>query len=164
MGKKIVHVEFPAQDTDRAEKFWEGVGGWSIEDAGMPGMDYRMFQDEGWGGAVYPTDGSLQGPVVYLGSDDIEADIAKVRELGGGGGEERARRPGDHVRGAANRPHRHDRDHGRGQPRNGGGHRPLRALRAGEDPVPLGTDRRRCAARGRRGALVETLGPRRLKA
>jgi len=26
MGKKIVHVEFPAQDVDRAEKFWEAVG------------------------------------------------------------------------------------------------------------------------------------------
>jgi len=83
MGKKVVHVEFPAQDTDRGEKFWEGLGGWSIEDAGMPGMDYRMFQDDGWGGAVYPSDGSMQGPVLYLGSDDIEADIAKVRELGG---------------------------------------------------------------------------------
>ena len=94
MGKKIVHVEFPAQDTDRAEKFWEGVGGWSIEDAGMPGMDYRMFQDEGWGGAVYPTDGSLAGPVVYLGSDDIEADIAKVRELGGKAGD---KQPIPHV-------------------------------------------------------------------
>jgi len=54
MGKKIVHVEFPAKDADRAEKFWEGLGGWSIESAGMEGMDYRMFQDDGWGGAVYP--------------------------------------------------------------------------------------------------------------
>src|SRR6266511_2488152 len=59
MGKKVVHVEFPAQDADRAEKFWEGIGGWSIEDAGM------------------------QGPIIYLGSDDIDADLAKVRELGG---------------------------------------------------------------------------------
>jgi len=94
MGKKIVHVEFPAQDTDRAEKFWEGAGGWSIEDAGMPGMDYRMFQDEGWGGAVYPTDGSWAGPVIYLGSDDIEADIAEVRELGGEAGD---KQPIPHV-------------------------------------------------------------------
>jgi uncharacterized protein len=82
MGKKIVHVEFPAQDTDRAERFWEGFGGWTIEDAGMPGFDYRMFQDEGWGGAVYPKQ-EQDGPVVYFGSEDIEADLAKVRELGG---------------------------------------------------------------------------------
>jgi predicted enzyme related to lactoylglutathione lyase len=82
MGKKVVHVEFPAQDLDRAERFWEGVGGWSIENAGMPGMDYRMFQEGDQGGAVWPTDGT-QGPVIYYGSDGIDADLAKVRELGG---------------------------------------------------------------------------------
>jgi uncharacterized protein len=83
MGKRIVHVELPAKDVDRAETFWEGFAGWSIEDSGMPGIDYRMFQDEGWGGAVYPQQESEQGPVVYFDSDDIEADLAKVRELGG---------------------------------------------------------------------------------
>jgi uncharacterized protein len=83
MGKRIVHVELPAKDADRAEAFWEGFAGWSIEDSGMPGIDYRMFQDEGWGGAVYPQQESEQGPVVYFDSDDIEADLAKVRELGG---------------------------------------------------------------------------------
>ena len=83
MGKRIVHVEFPAEDADRAEKFWEGVGGWPIEDAGMPGMDYRMFQESEWGGAVYPGDGSMAGPIIYLGSEDIDADLAKVREFGG---------------------------------------------------------------------------------
>jgi predicted enzyme related to lactoylglutathione lyase len=84
MGKKVVHVEFPAQDVDRAEKFWEGVGGWNIEDAGMPGIDYRMFQEGEQGGAVYPPmEGVEQGPIVYYGSDDIDADLAKVRELGG---------------------------------------------------------------------------------
>jgi uncharacterized protein len=86
MGKKVVHVEFPAQDVDRAERFWEGVGGWTIEDAGMPGIDYRMFQEGDQGGAVFPPmEGapSPEGPVIYYGSDDIDADLAKVRELGG---------------------------------------------------------------------------------
>ena len=83
MGKKIVHVEFPAKEADRAESFWEGLGGWSIEDSGMAGTDYRMFQDEGWGGAVYPQQESEQGPIVYFGSDDIDADLARVNELGG---------------------------------------------------------------------------------
>ena len=82
MGKKIVHVEFPAADIDRGERFWEGLGGWTIDSAGMPGIDYRMFQDEGWGGAVYPKMED-DGPIVYFGSDDIDADLAKVRELGG---------------------------------------------------------------------------------
>ncbi|HZW74902.1 MAG TPA: hypothetical protein VFF43_15245, partial [Caldimonas sp.] len=54
-----------------------------IGDSGMEGIDYRMFQEEGWGGAVYPQQENEQGPVIYFGSDDIDADLAKVRELGG---------------------------------------------------------------------------------
>ena len=83
MGKKIVHVEFPAKDADRAESFWEGFAGWTIGDAGMEGFDYRMFQEDGWGGAVYPQQEGEQGPIVYFDSEDIDADLAKVRELGG---------------------------------------------------------------------------------
>ena len=30
MGKRVVHVEFPAQDLERGRKFWEVVGGWKI--------------------------------------------------------------------------------------------------------------------------------------
>ena len=56
MGKKVVHVEFPAQDADRGQKFWEGVGGWSIQNSGMPGIDYRMFQEGDQGGAAHPID------------------------------------------------------------------------------------------------------------
>ena len=93
MGKKVVHVEFPAQDVDRAQRFWEGVGGWSIQDAGMPGIDYRMFQEGDQGGAVYPKE-TVQGPIVYYGSDDIDADLAKVRELGG---EAEEKQPIPHV-------------------------------------------------------------------
>jgi hypothetical protein len=83
MGKKIVHVEFPAQDADRAQKFWEGVGGWSIQDSGMPGIDYRMFQEGDQGGAVFKMEGAARGTTIYFGSDDIDADVAKVRDLGG---------------------------------------------------------------------------------
>jgi len=48
MGKKVVHVEFPSQDVDRAETFWEGIGGWSIESAGMPGLDEEESQSARW--------------------------------------------------------------------------------------------------------------------
>ena len=82
MGKKVVHVEFPADDVERGKKFWTAVGGWAIEDAGMPGMQYLMFQEGDQGGAVYPKM-DTGGPVVYYGSDDIDADLGKVREAGG---------------------------------------------------------------------------------
>jgi predicted enzyme related to lactoylglutathione lyase len=94
MGKKVVHVEYPAQDVERAQRFWEAVGGWTIQDAGMPGIDYRMFQEGDQGGAIYPTDGSLSGPVVYYGCEDIDADLAKVREAGG---EAEEKQPIPHV-------------------------------------------------------------------
>ena len=81
MGKKVVHVEFPAADVDRAKRFWEGVGGWTLQDAGMPGMQYLMFQEGDQGGAVFPKMGD-GGTTLYYGSDDIDADLAKVRELG----------------------------------------------------------------------------------
>lgn len=90
MGKRVVHVEFPSQDVDRGQKFWEGVGGWSIEDSGMPGIDYRMFREGDQGGAVFTTDGSMQGPLLYYGSDDIDADLGKVT---GGGGEAGEKQP-----------------------------------------------------------------------
>jgi predicted enzyme related to lactoylglutathione lyase len=84
MGKKIVHVEFPAAEGDRGEKFWSELAGWSFNDVGMPGIDYRMFDGGGWGGGVWTSeDQAGQGPIVYLDSDDIDADVARVRELGG---------------------------------------------------------------------------------
>jgi uncharacterized protein len=94
MGKAIVHVEFPAKDADRAEKFWEDLAGWSIGDSGMEGFDYRMFQEDGWGGAVYPQQEGEQGPIIYFGVEDIDAELAKVSQLGG---EAEEKQPIPHV-------------------------------------------------------------------
>ncbi len=82
MGKRVVHLEFPAQDLERGKKFWEGVGGWEIKDSGMPGMQYLMWQEGDQGGGVYSMEGQ-SGTTLYLGADDIDADLAKVKELGG---------------------------------------------------------------------------------
>jgi len=82
MGKRMVHVEFPAKDLERGKKFWEGVGGWDVNDSGMPGMQYLMWQEGDQGGGIYSMEG-MSGTTLYLGSEDMDADIAKVRELGG---------------------------------------------------------------------------------
>jgi predicted enzyme related to lactoylglutathione lyase len=82
MGKRVVHVEFPAQDLERGKKFWEAVGGWDVNDSGMPGMQYLMWQEGDQGGGIYSMEGQ-SGTTMYLGSEDIDADLAKVRELGG---------------------------------------------------------------------------------
>ena len=84
MAGKLVHVEFPLQDVDGGAKFYGGVFGWEFGDSVMPDMDYRMVQTgEDQGVAVYKGDGPKLGPIVYFDTDDIDATIAKVRELGG---------------------------------------------------------------------------------
>jgi predicted enzyme related to lactoylglutathione lyase len=80
----IVHFELPSSDTDRAADFYRGLFGWQIGGSVMEGFDYRMFDaGDGQGGAVFPSDKAGSGPIVYFSTDDIEASVAKVRELGG---------------------------------------------------------------------------------
>ena len=82
MAGKLVHIEFPAQDVDRGTQFYSHLFGWEFRDSGMPGIDYRMFEGEP-GGAVYSSQGEEKGPVVYFDTDDMDASVARVRELGG---------------------------------------------------------------------------------
>jgi predicted enzyme related to lactoylglutathione lyase len=79
---KLVHIELLASDADRAQRFYSELFGWQFADSGMEGIDYRMFQGEP-GGAVYPGENAGQGPIVYFETDDIDAEVAKARELGG---------------------------------------------------------------------------------
>jgi len=83
MAGKLVHFELPAEDTARARGFWSGVMGWQFGDSAMPDFEYYMVQTgEDQGGAIVGTD--EKGPLrVYFDTDDIDATIGKVRELGG---------------------------------------------------------------------------------
>jgi uncharacterized protein len=84
MSGKLVHFEVPVQDTDRAKQFYGGVFGWDFGDSAMPDMEYYMVRTgEDQGGAVYPADKPSSEIIIYFDTDDIDASIAKVRELGG---------------------------------------------------------------------------------
>jgi hypothetical protein len=84
MAGEIVHVELPAEDADRAQSFWNGLFGWSFQDSGMPGMDYRMAQaGESTGAAIFASEDRTGYPNYYFATDDIDASSVKVRELGG---------------------------------------------------------------------------------
>jgi hypothetical protein len=84
MPGKIVHFELPSHDAARAKGFWGGLFGWSFTDPGMPGMEYWMTQtSDDQGAAIFTRSDGTTGTVVYLDTDDIDASIAKVRELGG---------------------------------------------------------------------------------
>ncbi len=83
MAGEIVHIEFPSEDVDRAQRFWGGVFGWQFGESTMPEMDYRMAQTgERSGAAVYESD-KRGHPNYYFSVDDIDASRGKVAELGG---------------------------------------------------------------------------------
>jgi predicted enzyme related to lactoylglutathione lyase len=79
----IAHFELPAADTQRALGFWGGLLGWKFQSWEDGQVEYHMIEGGEPGGAIYPSDDAGSGPIVYFPSEDIDASMAKVRELGG---------------------------------------------------------------------------------
>jgi predicted enzyme related to lactoylglutathione lyase len=82
----IVHVEIPAQDASAASKFYADLFDWKI--VVDPPSNYHMFQpDPGPAGGFVELNeemGYKAGMVlIYVSTDDIDATLAKVEELGG---------------------------------------------------------------------------------
>ncbi len=84
MAKTIVHFELPAADTARAAQLYSQLFGWEFHESGMPGIDYRLFDGDP-GGAVSGGDQAEagSGATIYFGAEDIEASVARIRDLGG---------------------------------------------------------------------------------
>lgn len=85
MKGKIVHIEIPADDTQRAMKFWGDVTGWKFKNygEGQEGApEYNMFEGEP-GGGLYPAREGEKGIKVYFEVDDIDAELEKIRKAGG---------------------------------------------------------------------------------
>jgi predicted enzyme related to lactoylglutathione lyase len=79
----IVHIEFSAEDREAAGKFYRELFGWEIVQ--MPEMDYATFETgDNVGGGFNPvTDSYPAGTViVYIGTVDIDASLAKAESLG----------------------------------------------------------------------------------
>jgi len=83
----IVWFEIPADNADRAKKFYNGLFGWKINPS--PGMgDYQHIDT---GGADASPDGALmkrmcpehQGFTNYVLVDSVDKAAAKVEKLGG---------------------------------------------------------------------------------
>ena len=88
----IVHVELPAENPEAAAKFYEEAFGWKLSH--NQEFNYWMFAAEGGPGGGFTSPGPYDGngsaeryeigkPMVYLGSEDIEADLARVEACGG---------------------------------------------------------------------------------
>jgi uncharacterized protein len=83
MAGEIVHIEFPAADADRAAAFWGGLFGWEFGDSMSPDFVYRMARTgENSGAAIMQSD-DRGHPNFYFDTPDIDASMAKVKELGG---------------------------------------------------------------------------------
>jgi uncharacterized protein len=77
---KITWFEVAASDGGRARGFYSGLFGWQFQPF-EEGGDYQMTD----GGAVYTADKG--GILVYFGTSDVDASVARVRELGGEAGD-----------------------------------------------------------------------------
>lgn len=81
----IVYVEISANDREAAGKFYAELFDWNIQQ--MSEMNYATFDYgvEGVGGGLNPVqdDNPAGTVVVYVDTEDIDADLAKVEKLGG---------------------------------------------------------------------------------
>ena len=85
--RQIVHIEIASADNDAQKKFYGALLGWQAMDIPMgPDFTYSMF-DLGNNRSVALSelgDGVKPGDVIlYFESDDLDADMARVSELGG---------------------------------------------------------------------------------
>jgi hypothetical protein len=84
---EYTHIEIPADDPTRAQRFYEGLFGWLF--SSMPEFpDYFMYVtpagQEGVGGAIGKRN-EQTGAVVrnFIHVDSIEGSLPRVTELGG---------------------------------------------------------------------------------
>ena len=83
--RNIVHVEIPAANVGATGKFYQELFGWKIQHDQE--LNYSMWEageGDSYGGFPQVSDENPAGQVlVYIASDDIEADLKKVEQLGG---------------------------------------------------------------------------------
>lgn len=93
MAGGVVHFEIPADDENRAGKFYRDVFGWEISP--MPEMSYGMIKttptdDSGMpsvpgsiNGGMFRREGELTSPLITVDVEDIDAALEKISNLGG---------------------------------------------------------------------------------
>ncbi|RPJ20577.1 MAG: VOC family protein [Chloroflexi bacterium] len=82
--RNVVHVEIPAANVEAAGKFYQELLGWKIQHDHE--LNYSMWEAGDGSGGGFPevsADAPAGHVLIYIGSDDIEADLKKVEKLGG---------------------------------------------------------------------------------
>ena len=89
---KVVHFEIPADDVERAQKFYKSVFGWEIDH--MPEMNYTIVRTVKVGEDRMPVEkgainggmmkrGDFKSPVITIQVDNIEKAVERVKKQGG---------------------------------------------------------------------------------
>jgi uncharacterized protein len=93
MSGEVGHFEIPADNVERARKFYSGAFGWKMNS--VPGMEYTMVQtgpadDQGMpkgpgyiGGGIAKRGGHIGAPVVTIMVDEISEAEKTVEKHGG---------------------------------------------------------------------------------
>jgi uncharacterized protein len=82
--RNIVHIEIPAADAVAAGKFYQDLFGWKIETDQT--MNYTMWEPQQEPGGGFSPLGETVKPgdvLIYVASEDIEADLERIKALGG---------------------------------------------------------------------------------
>lgn len=90
---KVVHFEIPVEDTSRAEKFYNSIFGWKIQN--IPEMDYTLVftaktNDKGMNTEVGAINGGMmkrkdpiKNPVITISVSNIDDSLKKIEKLNG---------------------------------------------------------------------------------
>jgi len=79
----IVHVEISSKDRVASGKFYNELFGWEVRQ--IPEMQYATFETGSVGGGFNPVREDYPAGTIslYVNTEDIEATLVKVQELGG---------------------------------------------------------------------------------
>ncbi len=76
----LVYFVIPVPDAERGRSFYGDLFGWGFETGNVPG-GFQITGSTPPGGLFGGGEGS--SPSIYFGVEDIDAAVARVRELGG---------------------------------------------------------------------------------
>lgn len=82
--RPVVHVEFPVADREAAEKFYGELFGWKFSH--YPAQQYSVFETGRVSGAFNLTGDALSepgSPLIFVASDNIDADLERIEAHGG---------------------------------------------------------------------------------
>jgi uncharacterized protein len=96
MMRKVVHFEIPAEDLDRAKKFYDSVFGWQISTMPVPGGEYtslvttavdqqtQMPTEPGAiNGGMMERNEHTPSPVITIDVDAIDDALKEIESRGG---------------------------------------------------------------------------------